>query len=191
MTYLEFIATAAQMALSGGDANESRLLDAEMTAESLVSSVFKRITLAISADPDKRALLRRTNTIALTSGVGTLPSTILMECLPGAAITDPDDDQIAQDMSYVPNYFDYLEAAGYETRLGYWTVMANATTGNTIRYIRPNDLGVETKTGNIDLTVVTIPSIPAVATDPLEAPQEFIDMATVALSNALRMKEAA
>lgn len=191
MNFQEFISAAAQMALSGGDANESRLLDAEMTAESLVSSVFKRITLVINADPDKRALLRRTNTIALTSGVGTLPSTILMECLPGATITDPDDDQIAQDMSYVPNYFDYLEAAGYETRLGYWTVMANATTGNTIRYIRPNDIGVETKTGNVALTVVTVPTIPALPTDTLDAPQEFIDMATVALSNALRMKEAA
>lgn len=191
MTYAEYIATAAQMALSGADASESSLLNVEQTAEALVSSVFKRVTLVINADPDKRALLRRTNTIALTSGVGTLPSTILMECLPGATLTDPDDDQIAQDMSYVPDYFDYLEAAGFETRLGYWTVIANATTGNTIRYIRPDDIGIETKTGDIDLTVVTVPTIPTLSTDTLNAPQEFIDLATVALSNSLRMKEAA
>lgn len=191
MTYLEFIATAAQMALSGADASESSLLNVEQTAESLVSSVFKRVTLAINADPDKRALLRRTNTITLTSGIGTLPPTILMECLSGATLTDPDDSQIAQDMSFVPDYFDYLEAQGYETRLGYWTVTANPTTGNTIHYIRPDDLGVETKTGDIDLTLVTVPSIPALSSDTLNAPQEFIDMATVALSNALRMQEAA
>lgn len=190
MTYLEFIATAAQMALSGADASESSLLNMEMTAEALVPSVFKRVTLAINADPDKRALLRRTNTITLTTGVGTLPSTILMECIPGATLTDPDDDQIAQDMTYVVDYYDYLEAAGYEPRLGYWTVQANPTTGNTIRYIRPDDIGIETKTGDIDLTVVTVPSIPAASTDTLEAPREFIDMATVALSNALRMQEA-
>lgn len=190
MTYLEFIATACQMALSGKDASESDLLNVEQTAESLVPSIFKSVTLAINADPDKRVLLRRTNTINLTSGVGTLPSTILMECLPGATLTDPDDATIAQDMSYVPDYFDYLEAAGYEDRLGYWTVIANATTGNTIRYIRPNDLGIETKAGDIALTAVTEPSVPVLATSTLNAPQEFIDMAIVALSNALRMKEA-
>lgn len=189
MTYAEFIATSAQMALAGADASQSALLDMEQTAESLVSSVFRSVTLIINGDPDKRAILRRSNTIALTTGVGTLPSTILMECLSGATLTDPDDSLIAQDMSYVPEYYDYLDAIGYETRLGYWHVSANSTTGNTIRYVRPADTA-ETKTGNIVLTVVTVPTIPATSTTTLDAPQEFIDLATSALSNALRMREA-
>lgn len=162
----------------------------EQTAEALVSSVFRSVTLAINGDPDKRAILRRSNTIALTTGVGTLLPTILMECLSGATLTDPDDSTIAQDMSYVPEYFDYLDAVGYETRLGYWHVSADPTTGNTIRYVRPADTA-ETKTGNIVLTVVTVPTIPATSTTALDAPQEFIDLATNALSNALRMSEAA
>lgn len=193
MTYAEFVATAAQQALAGGDASQSSLLDPEMIAESLVSNVFRSVTLAINGDPDKRAILRRSNTIALVTGVGTLTPTILIECLPGATLTDPDDAQIAQDMSYVPDYYDYLEAQGYETRLGYWTVQANSTTGNTIRYIRPNDVGVETKTGNIVLTVVTVPTIPATSATTLDAPQEFIDLATDTLAKALamQMREAA
>lgn len=190
MTYNEFIATACQMVLSGADASESTLLNMEQTAESLVSTVFRSVTLVINADPDKRALLRRANTIVLTTGVGTLPTTILMECLLGATLADPDDSAIAKNMSYVPDYFDFLDAKAFEPRLGYWHVSANATTGNTIRYIRPADT-VETKTGNISLTVVTVPSVPTLATDTLNAPQEFIDMALVQLSNALRMKVAA
>jgi len=187
MTFLEFIATACQQALAGADASESVLLNMEQTAESLVSPVFKSVTLAINADPDKRSLLRRTNTIVLTTGAGVLPATILMECLPGATITDPDDDTIAQDMSYVPDYFDFLDAAGYEVRLGYWTVTANPTTGNVLRYIRPGDT-VETKTGDVDLTVVTVPTVPATSGATLDAPQEFIDMATIALAIALSSK---
>lgn len=191
MTYNEFIVTACQMVLSGADASESTLLNMEQTAESLVSTVFRSVTLVINADPDKRALLRRSNTIALTVGVGTLPATVLVECLLGATLLDPDDATItADDMAYVPDFGDFRIAKAYEPRLGYWHVSANTTTGNTIRYIRPSDT-VETKTGNISLTVVTVPSVPTLATDTLNAPQEFIDMALVQLSNALRMKVAA
>lgn len=187
MTFLEFIATACQQALAGADASESTLLNMEQTAESLVAPVFKGVTLAINADPNKRSLLRRTNTITLTTGVGVLPGTILMECLPGGTITDPDDDTIAPDMSYVPDYFDFLEAADYENRLGYWTVTENATTGNVLHYIRPGE-AVETKTGDVDLTLVTVPDVPTTSGATLEAPKEFIDMATIALAIALSSK---
>jgi hypothetical protein len=190
VTYEEFIATACQVALSGADASQSSLLNMEQTAESLVSNVFKSVTLTINADPDKRSLLRRTHTVALTTGVGTLPATILMECLDGATITDPDNASVAKNMSYVPEYFDFLEAKSFEPRLGYWHVSANTTTGNTISYIRPSD-SAPTKTGNITLIVVTVPTIPAAAGTTLDAPQEFINLALAELANGLRMKEAA
>lgn len=178
------------MALSGADASQSSLLNPEQTAESLVSNVFRNATLTICADPDKRALLMRSHTIALTTGVGTLPTTILMECLFTGSVSDPDDATVAKNMSYVPEYFDFTEAKAFEPRLGYWTVIANTTTGNVIRYIRPSD-SVETKTGNIALVVVTVPTIPALHTDTLNAPQEFINLALAELSNGLRMKQAA
>jgi hypothetical protein len=190
LTYEEFIATACQMALSGADASKSSLLNPEQTAESLVSNVFRNITLIINADPDKRSLLRRTHTVALTTGVGTLPTTILMEALTGATISDPDDATVAKNMSYVPDYFDFLDAKAYEPRLGYWHVSANTTTGNTISYVRPAD-AAPAKTGNITLVVVTVPTVPATSGATLDAPQEFINLALAELSNALRMKEAA
>lgn len=191
MSYEEFVATALQMALSGADASQSDLLNMEMTAESLVSNVFRTVTLTICADPDKRSLLRRSHTIALTSGVGTLPTTVLMETLPGAVVLDPDDATItADDMSFVSEYQDFVTAKGFESRLGYWHVDANTTTGNTISYIRPSDT-VPTKTGNITLITVTVPTIPATSSTTLDAPQEFINLALAQLANALRMKEAA
>lgn len=190
MTYLEFIATACQMALSGADASQSDLLNMEQTAESLVSNVFRNATLTVCADPDKRALLMRSHTIALTAGVGTLPTTILMECLFTGSVGDPDDATIARNMSYVPSQYDFSEAKAFEPRLGYWNVVANTTTGNTISYIRPAD-AAPTKTGNITLTVVTVPTIPAASGTTLDAPQEFINLALAELSNGLRMKQAA
>lgn len=191
MTYEEFIATALQMALAGADASRSDLLNTEQTAESLVSNVFRNVTLVINADPDKRSLLRRTHAITLTAGVGTLPATILMEVLNGAVVLDPDDATItADDMAYVPEYQDFVTAKGYEPRLGYWHVDANTTTGNTISYIRPSD-SVPTKTGNMRMIVVTVPTIPATSSTALDAPQEFINLALAQLSNAVRMKEAA
>jgi hypothetical protein len=190
LTYEEFIATACQMALSGADASKSSLLNMEQTAESLVSNVFKSVTLIINADPDKRPLLRRAHTVALTVGLGTLATTILMEALTGATLADPDDATVAKNMAYVPDYFDFIDAKLFEPRLGYWTVSANTTTGNTISYIRPID-SVPTKTGNITLVVVTVPTIPAASGTTLDAPQEFINLALAQLANALRMKEAA
>lgn len=178
------------MALSGADASQSSLLNPEMIEESLVSNVFRAVTLNVCADPDKRALLRRTHTVALTTGVGTLPTTILMEVLFDAAVADPDDSAIAKNLSYVPEYFDFIEAKAFEPRLGYWHVSANTTTGNTISYIRPID-SVPTKTGNITLIAVTVPTVPALSTDTLNAPQEFINLALAELANRLRMKEAA
>jgi hypothetical protein len=190
MTYEEFIATACQMALSGADASKSSLLNIEQTAESLVSNVFRNVTLIINADPNLRALLRRTHTIALTTGVGTLPTTIPIEALTDATIADPDDSSVTKNMAYVPDHFDFLDAKAFEPRLGYWNVNANTTTGNTISYIRPSD-SAPTKTGNISLVAVTVPTIPTLSTDTLNAPQEFINLALAQLSNALRLKEAA
>ena len=191
MTYEEFVATALQMALSGADASESDLLNMEQTAESLVANVFRNVTLTICADPDKRSLLRRTHTIALTVGVGTLPTTILMEVLTGATVLDPDDATItADDLAYVPEQADFVTAKAFEPRLGYWHVSANTTTGNTISYIRPTD-SAPTKTGNITFIAVTVPTVPALSTDTLNAPQEFINLALAQLSNAVRMKQAA
>lgn len=186
MRYSEFIASSCQMALSGMDANKSPFLDIEMTAESLVPTVFQSVALATAADPDKQSLLRRTHTIALTAGVGTLPGEVLTQCLHSATITDPDDDTVAQDMSFVPQWFDFLEAKGYEPRLGYWTCKGD----DELHYIRPTD-DSETKTGDVDITVASVPVIPATAGATLVVPDEILSDLQAALANAIRAKGAA
>ena len=181
MTFQEFISSSCQMALSGVDANQSQPLDMEMTAEALVPTIFQQVALSAAADPDKQSLLRRTHTVTLTSGVGTLPGEVLTQRLNSATVIDPDDDTVAQDMSYIPQWFDFLEAKDYENRLGYWTVKGD----DEIHYIRPTDT-VETKNGDIDITVASVPAIPATSGATLVVPDEILSDLQAALANALR-----
>lgn len=183
MTFKEFIASSCQIALSGGDANQSQFLDMEMTAEALVPTVFQNVALAAAANPDKQSLLRRTHTVTLTAGVGTLPGEVLTQCLHSATLTDPDDDTVAQDMSYVPQWFDFLEAKRFEPRLGYWNVKGD----DELHYIRPTD-DSETKTGDVDITVASVPAIPATAGAVLVVPDEILSDLQAALANAIRAK---
>ena len=181
MTYAQYIATSCQIALAGQDANQSPFLDVEMTAESLVPTVFQQVALATADDPDKQSLLRRTHTVTLVTGVGTLPGEVLTSRLSGATLVDPDDSTIAQDMTYVPHYFDFIEAKNFEPRLGIWNVKGN----DEIHYIRPSEQ-VETKNGNIQLTVASVPAIPVLATDTLDVPDEILSDLMAALAFALR-----
>lgn len=155
----------------------------EQTAEALVPAVFQQVALATAGNPDKQSLLRRTHTVTLITGVGTLPAVVLIQCLHGATLIDPDDGTVAQDMSFVPQWYDFLEAKDYEPRLGYWTVKGD----DEIHYIRPTDT-VETKNGNIAITVASVPAIPALSTDPLVVPDEILSDLQVALADAIRSK---
>lgn len=185
MTFQEFISSSCQIALAGADASQSQLLDMEMTAEALVPTVFQNVALAVAANPDKQSLLRRTHTINLTVGIGTLPAEVLTQCLTGATIIDPDDNTIAQDMSFIPQWYDFLEAKAYEPRLGYWNVKGD----DELHYVRPLDT-TETKTGNVDITVASVPAIPATAGTALAVPDEILSDLQAALANAIRAKEA-
>lgn len=171
------------MALSGADASQSALLNMEMTAEALVPTVFQQVAIAIASDPDKQSLLRRTFTIALTNGVGTLDDVILTQFMHDSTLNDPDDDTIIHDMSFVPRWSDFKEAKDYEPRLGYYTCKGD----DQLHYIRPTDT-VETKTGNVEITVSSIPEIPATYTDPLVVPAECLSDLQAAMANALRAK---
>lgn len=185
MTLEEFIALVEQELLTGGDAMASSFLNMTQTIESLLQPVFESVSRMMAADPDKQLLLRRTHTVALTAGVGDLPAEALTQCAAGATLSDPDDATIQQDMSYVPQWNDFLEAHDYEPRLGYWHIKDNGTTGASLYYVRPSDT-LPAKTGDVDITIASVPQIPADATDPLEAPPEFINRALAALVNATR-----
>src|ERR1043165_4058493 len=73
---------ALQQALTGGDQLKSALLDADMTMESLLGSVFQQVALTYAnSDSDAQSLLLRTHTVTLTDGVGVLLDEVLTERL--------------------------------------------------------------------------------------------------------------
>lgn len=174
MTYQELCQRILFEAQRGGEKAELANLNTESVIEAMMPSLIDAVALACAADPDKQSLLRRTHTIAMANGVGTLPVAVLTECLAGGTIIDPDDPDAAQDITFVPQYFDFIEAKSFEPRLGYWNVKGD----DALHYVSPTATQDEYNTfdGNLEYTGASVPVIPALATNSVAWPPEIESM---------------
>jgi hypothetical protein len=170
VTYQEICDRMLLEAQRGGEALELANLNSQSIIEAMMPSVLQDVALACWANPDKRSLLRRTTTVAIAAGVGTVDATVLTECWSGAMILEPDDAGILpEDISYVPEYVDYVAAKGYEPRLGYFCVKGD----DQLFYVSPTDDDYASFTGNIELTAASVPAIPGDPDDPTGWPAEI------------------
>jgi len=184
-TYQTLIDLALQQALTGIDQLKSALLDADMTMESLVQSVFQNVGLQKAADEEGRSLLRRTHTIALTNGVGVVPDVALTQCKYGASISDPADITVAQNQSLVPYWQDFAQTRnGLESQNAWWTIKGD----DDFHYLEPNQSYDPTSglTGDIELTIASVPEVPASASDPVVVVAEVFSDLVTALAVAIR-----
>lgn len=123
-------------------------------------SVLQEITLRCWANPDKRPLLKQSHTITLALGVGTFPPAALKEALSGGMVLEPDDvDVLSDDISYVPEYVDFVAAKNYEPRLGYFSVKDDTD----FCYASPSEDTYDTFNGDITYTGATVPEVPDIA----------------------------
>src|ERR1041385_195647 len=184
-TYQTIIDLALQQALAGGDQLKSALLDADMTVESFVTNVFQNVALKFAADEEGRSLLRRTHSITLTNGVGVVPDEVLTQCKRGASIADPDDLTVAQLQSFVPYWSDFVQPrSGLQADIPWWTIKGS----QEFFYI---ESGADYDplsgfTGNLELTIATVPTVPALSTDDVDVPDELISDLLSGLSLAIR-----
>jgi hypothetical protein len=190
-TYQTLIDLALQQALAGGDQLRSALLDADMTMESLVQQVFQQVALRYAGgDSDSQSLLRATHTVALTNGVGTLPDEALTSCIWGSSVDVDGEPLIGPAMSYIP-WISFTQPS--DNLLGYYSVR-----GNTEFYwIDPNETYTPGagRTGNVEVTIASVPLVPASASDPVDVPSEcFSDLVTalaVAISSVIARQQKA
>lgn len=184
VTYQQYISLACQQALAGQNPLTSNILDIELTAETLVPTVFKEVAMRYAADPDKRSLLRRTHTLAVTTGVASLPATVLTQGKAGATISDPADDTVAQNQTMIWYWNDFVAPrSGLLSQIPQWLIQddnfyyleANATYDPAAGF-----------TGDIELTISSVPVIPATAATTLDVPEDALPDFITALALALR-----
>ena len=185
MNYQTLIDLALQQALAGGDQLKSALLDADMTMESFVTNVFQNVALKFAADEEGRSLLRRTHSITLTNGVGIVPDEVLTQCKWGASIADPDDVTVAQLQSFVPYWSDFVQPrSGLQADIPWWTIKGD----DDFHYLEAGEDydPADGFNGPIELTIATVPTVPASATDTVDVPSEVLNDLITGLANAIR-----
>lgn len=170
MTLQELADRIILEAQRGSEQAELANLNTQSVIEAIMPSVLQEITLRCWANPDKRPLLKQSHTIAMIDGVGVFPATALKEALTGGMVLEPDDaDVLPEDISYVPEWVDYVAAKNYEPRLGYFSVKDDAD----FYYASPTEDTYNTFTGDIGYIGHTQPTPPAAATDATGWPSEI------------------
>lgn len=185
MTYQSLIDLSLQQALAAGDQLQSALLDADMTMESLVGTVFQNVALQKAADEEGRSLLRRTHTLTLTNGVAVLPDTVLTQCKHGASIADPSNVLVAQAQSLVPYWQDFVQPrVGIFAQPAWWTIKGD----DDFHYIEPNESYDPSSgfSGELELTIASVPEVPASASATVDVPAEVFSDLVTAFAAAIR-----
>lgn len=173
MTYAEICTRILYESQRGGEAAEQANLNSWNVVEAIMPSVLQEVALRCADDPNKQSLLRRTFTVDMTDGVGELDPSILTARLTGATITVLDDSdevdaEATEDVTLVPEYYDFIAAKGYEPRLAYWCVKGDTA----LHYVGPNSETYGEFSNNLEYTGASVPVIPAAADDDVDWPDE-------------------
>lgn len=94
--------------MTGTDAHVSAVIDNAVVLEDHFYSALKMAVIEGSQIESEAGGLKRDYTITVTDGVGTLPDTVLDECLDQSSIYSTTDDDIGELSSYQSRYGDYL-----------------------------------------------------------------------------------
>jgi len=188
MTYEEMLSVSYFQALRGLDANVApNLDDATTIMEALVPSVFQAVAegYAGTGERRKQSLLRRTHSLTVTNGVAVLPETVLTSCMVNSSIDDPDDVTVAQAQSFCGEWFDYVQPRdAWQIQLNIYCVKGDLD----FHYLPANEEYDPSSgfSGTIELTVPSVPEIPASASDALDVSSEVTSDIVEALAEALR-----
>lgn len=164
-TLRQWVTRSATLALSGEDMLSTPILDPEDIAETYAHQVMFEVSEEIASDPNMRSLITEAITIALTNGVGTLPSRVLTKFLSEAVLSDPADATVVEKMVFLP-WEDFIRAP-IDTNRGYFSVR-----GTSIYLVRPGSAYTPGAgmTGNISLSVPAAFDMPTLETDTIVVP---------------------
>lgn len=142
----------------GIDANVSPVIDNLPGARAWLNSAIREVYRRKANDQKFVDDINVAHTIAIVSGVGTLPDTVMREFLAQAQVTD-ENDSLVSFMTYSTD-----TGASTFTQLGYCWV-----SGDNIEYKAPSP-DLQTYSGDLYMTVPSFPTIPSSFDDPIEFP---------------------
>lgn len=90
MTLQEFITQSIDLAIAGSDPDASIIQKFTLEAESLVDPVFHQLVTEVRGDQRLRARCMKQFSITLTSGVGSIPATLMVEYIGEGSVRDSD-----------------------------------------------------------------------------------------------------
>lgn len=166
MTYAEWVERVRLEAQRGSEQAELSQLDTQPIIEAIQPSVFQTVGENCAADPRKRSLMRKTLTVSMTNGSGTIPAQALTKYMEDATFLDPAD--LSKNYSWVREFQDFI--GPLDDRLGYFNVQ-----GESVLLVREPGEPYEPGVGSSDpfqLTIPCAPVRPAAATDPIDAISE-------------------
>lgn len=177
-TLQELIDVSTEQARVGLDPSLS--FDAEMTAESLLPTVFRQVGREAARDENTRSILKRAKTVSFTNGTATLDDDVLTEYKTDSTLYDPDD--LTKEYALVSEWHDFVRSN--DDRLGYYCIKA----GTTIAVIEPGDAYDPTSgiSDSRQLVIPCTPLIPATANGVIDVPEEVADSLIEKLGLALR-----
>lgn len=182
----QWVNRSIALALSGEDMTSTPILDPEDIAETWAHHCMYEVTETFASDETTRRLVTETITIALTNGVGALPSRVLTQFLPEAVVSDPADATVVRRMTWLP-WEDFIRAP-IDANRGYFS-----TKGSSFYLVRPGAAytpGVG-MTGNVDVTVAAGFDMPANETAAITVPLRVEVALVQALAEKLRPRRAA
>jgi hypothetical protein len=129
---------------------------------------MREVAEEFAADESLRPYVTETVTIALTNGVGTIPTRVLENFLPQATVSDPALATVVSKMVFLP-WEDFTRAAADSDR-GYFSVK-----GTSFYLVRPGSAYAAGSgmTGNMDVAVAAAVDMPASESATITCPLKF------------------
>lgn len=169
-------AALREATLAGGDGNASPVIDSSVVLEDLFYLALREAVIeAANSEPGSQ---KRDYTIAVTSGSGTLPDTVVEELLDDSTIYSATESTIGELSSFQREYSDFIRPV--HTILSYYTVL-----GSNFLF-RQAGAATGAFTGSIHLVASGIPDIPGTITTPLTIKSSVAERTIAILANLLR-----
>lgn len=153
ITYGQLIQRAIDIAVAGTDADNNPIIKQRLETESLVDLALQAVASMVAGNPQLRARLEKQFSVALSSGVGTMPAQIMLEYLREGAVRDSDtsaNNGLGNFLAKVNRYDQFV--TDQSTALGLYCVVDNAI------YARPP--GATDPASTIGPLVIDAPFVP-------------------------------
>lgn len=171
----EVLARARTIATQmGGDPNQSPLIDDLPGIRAMLDHVLRDVYRKKAANKRNYHDLTIRHTVAIAASSGAVPSTILREFLSQADFQDANGSLI----SWITYPIDYASSVNF-TQIGYITIR-----GDNFLYRAPAPN--QSYTGNLYVTAVSIPALPADWSDTVDVDVDILDDVILATALAIR-----